>query len=670
MGKIRVLFEDFKGFAVGEFPYETLHGAMGEYHFRPNAWYGGPWRDPIPGKGGVKTWLIMERDGGKCIEYSAANTSGLEELYMLSAGMSDWRDVTVSAGVRPLSRHAYAGMLFRYVNSRCGYAALFHDGRLMLVMRRHTEHVVLAEAECALPFDRPVRLEIALCGARIGVSVDGRRLIDVEDSTYAAGRIAFAASAPAQFSGIEVWAEEEAQGELIRQRRARALDVAAQRAKVPQPLLAKVIDFKDFGAGRQIRFGHLLGDGELQFVLAQNQQRVFRDSHAHISCLTALNLNGDVLWQVGEPSVKHAHLTADLPFQIHDIDADGFDEVIFAQDFKIKILDGRTGKLKREAPTPCLTGDPMYAMEGGKDRYPFDHLNVDAIRVCNFRGTATPRDLVIKDRYKQVWAVNGDTLEVMWSHKAKVNTGHFPFTKDVNGDGRDELFVGYDLVSADGKLIWSLPVDTDHTDEIIIGPIDPSRGEDIIAIASGYEGFMMADLQGHLLVKSQLGHAQRVSVGNYRPELPGLELCVVTYWGNHGIIYLFDCKGNLLWQDEPGTNGNIITPVNWAGDGQDLILLNGNNALGGMIDGHNRQVVTFPEDGHPELCAEALDLFGDARDEIVLWDEHRMFIYTQDQAYAGAGVAKPAKYPHCNASNYRGEYNFPEKQFPADAQGV
>lgn len=111
------------------------------------------------------------------------------------------------------------------------------------------------------------------------------------------------------------------------------------------------------------------------------------------------------------------------------------------------------------------------------------------------------------------------------------------------------------------------------------------------------------------------------------------------------------------------TNGNIITPVNWTGDGRDLILLNGSLKRGGMIDGHNRLVVRFPMDGHPELCAEVIDLTGDCRDEIVLWDEKRMFIYTQDDAVENP--ACPEKYPHYNASNYRGEYSFPRMNHKA-----
>ena len=84
------------------------------------------------------------------------------------------------------------------------------------------------------------------------------------------------------------------------------------------------------------------------------------------------------------------------------------------------------------------------------------------------------------------------------------------------------------------------------------------------------------------------------------------------------------------------------------GDGTDLILLNGNNKFGGMIDGYGRRVVIFPDDGHPDPCCEALELTGDGRDEIILWGKDRMFIYTQDNVVKG-DVHSPRRYPTYNA---------------------
>ena len=111
-----------------------------------------------------------------------------------------------------------------------------------------------------------------------------------------------------------------------------------------------------------IRFGDLDNDGRQEILLAQNIRRMRGDNFSEISCLTAIDLDGNVLWQIGEPNPANALVSNDLPMQIHDIDGDGEQEVIFCKDFKIKVVNGKTGELKYEAPTPVAPphkGDKM-----------------------------------------------------------------------------------------------------------------------------------------------------------------------------------------------------------------------------------------------------------------------------------------------------------------------
>ena len=81
----------------------------------------------------------------------------------------------------------------------------------------------------------------------------------------------------------------------------------------------------------------------------------------------------------------------------------------------------------------------------------------------------------------------------------------------------------------------------------------------------------------------------------------------------------------------------------------------------GAFDGYGHRVLVLPEDGHPEMCTEIIDLTGDGCDEIVVWDRHRLFIYTQEGKTKRdeRGEYRPLKYPEYNGSNYRGEYSFP-----------
>ena len=57
-----------------------------------------------------------------------------------------------------------------------------------------------------------------------------------------------------------------------------------------------------------------------------------------------------------------------------------------------------------------------------------------------------------------------------------------------------------------------------------------------------------------------------------------------------------------------------------------------------------------------------MDLTGDERDELVVWDYHSLWIYTQDDGVKEQSY-KPVKFPAYNASNYRGEYAFPDQSY-------
>jgi hypothetical protein len=89
------------------------------------------------------------------------------------------------------------------------------------------------------------------------------------------------------------------------------------------------------------------------------------------------------------------------------------------------------------------------------------------------------------------------------------------------------------------------------------------------------------------------------------------------------------------------------------------LLLSGNPKEGGILDGHLRRVVMLPDDGHPDVAAYVVDLTGDARDEIVLWDQERVWIYTQDRPFTGRRIYAPVRNPDYNESNYRTTVSLP-----------
>lgn len=664
--KIGLLHEDFTDFEIGDFPYDREHSAMGEYHLYRNEGYHGGWYDPVVNytyRG--PSWIITEDNGMHFMEQMRIETDNPHKTYpTLVRGDLTWKDYTFSAVVRPLNTKGIVGIGFCYTNSLNTLVLALEGDHIRLTYRHKAKETVLAKSQVAYDCDHYYKLTVKCMQDKVECYLDEKLVFSYQSDLVArGGKVALTATVPAQFTAVKVDVSKEIY-EQIQEEQNQQSDVKAQlQKKYPKMKLYKTIDLKNFGTGRQIRFGHLAGSKEWFIVLAQVQKRVYKDAYAHISCLTAIDLEGNILWQKGKPSTNpnFAKLTADVPMQVYDIDHDGNDEVIVYRNFELLILDGATGEVKQRAKTP-LSDDENSSLIGVPfNRYAFDRINVDSIRITNFSGNDHPSDILIKDRYSRVYVLNSE-LELLWKYKDEKNTGHYPYAFDIDGDGKDELFCGYNLLDDDGKLIWTLPIELDHTDEIVVGKFNPNTDEKYLALASGTEGFMIVDLKGNIIFKDDIGHAQRVSVGNYCPEKKGYEICVTNYWGHQGIIYLYDYQGNTLWEKETGLNGNIITPVNWVGDGADLILLNADIKDGGLLDGDGNTVVGFPDDGHPELCVEVIDLIGDGRDEIVVWDQHKMYIYTQDNILT-TDVYEPVKYPNYNASNYRGEYSFPDSTF-------
>ena len=240
-------------------------------------------------------------------------------------------------------------------------------------------------------------------------------------------------------------------------------------------------------------------------------------------------------------------------------------------------------------------------------------------------------------------------------------TAPIPISLDVNGDKREELMIGYALWTPDGKKLWTGDDRLkQHSDAVVLGNFsgDPKAPIRAYSFASD-EGFVLFDLEGNILKRQRIGHTQSPTVGKFRPDLPGLQLMSVNFWRNPGIVTLYDHEGNILAQEEPIHSGSPMLPVNWRGDGQEFVLLSGNVKEGGMIDGQLRRVVMFPSDGHPDLGCAVMDITGDARDEIVLWDQKRVWVYTQDRPFRGRKIYAPVRNPDYNDSNYRTAVSLP-----------
>lgn len=662
--------DDFSGFPIGEFPFDPDHSAMGEYQLVRQSGYAGRWVDQVCNysyNGTGPTWIITGDGAGHYMEQMRIEKNHPHRMFpTLQTGLVQWGAYTCETVLKRLSTKGVAGLAFCMSNSINTLVLQLEKGKAALVHRHKEDVYRLAEAAYENDCDTWYHLKVICDGDRVSCFVNDRQLLEYRSAALVGrgGKIGITADCPTRFASVKVTTDKDGEKQIrarIRQKEDREREV---QRHYPGMKLWKTIDLKNFGTSRQIRFGHLTGTGEWHIVLAQAQKRVSRDAYPHLSCLTAIDLDGKVLWQLGEPSEQTERLgkiSADLPFQVYDIDGDGCDEVICGINFEILILDGATGAVKKKVKTPLSDEEDSSLIGVPFGSYAFDRINPDGIRIADFSGKGRPSDLLIKDRYCRIYALDSD-LNLLWRYQSPLNTGHYPLAIDVNGDGHDELLCGYILLDHLGKPIWNYPITGDHTDEIVAGRFMAGSDKGYFACVSGTEGFFIGDFQGNILRRDKIGHAQRVSVGNYCPDREGFELVVSNFWGHQGVVYFYDCFGNPLWEMENELNGNVLVPVNWKGDGSDLFLLNADPVKGGLYNGDGIAAVVFPDDGHPRMCCEAIDLCGDCRDEIVVWDYHHLYIYTQDDEQDKNRYC-PVKYPHHNASNYRGEYSFPDASY-------
>lgn len=664
-----LIHEDFSSFPLGDFPFDKDASAFGEYHFYPKEGYTRGWIDQVNNytyRGSGPSWIITELNNCHYIESMRIEKDKPHRMFpTLQTGKNEWFDYSLSAKVRRLSTKGSTGVCFCMKNSLNTLVFQFQKNKEVEIVYRHKENVeVLKRAFFESNSDIEYKLEVQIEGKIAICLVNDIEVLRLEhDLVKRGGKIGITSDCPTAFTDIQVRVSKETLDFIEEKEEKSRKELENTQKLYPKMKLWKKIDLKNFGTSRQIRFGHLLGGDEWFIVLAQVQKRVRGDSYGFISCLTAINLDGEILWQLGEPS-SNSHMlgkiSADMPFQVYDIDNDGVDEVIVGHDFKIKIIDGRNGVVKKQVDTPLSDEEDQQLIGVDYQVYAFDRINPDAIQICNLRGRKRPSDILIKDRYCRLYALD-ENLNLLWKFVSPKNIGHCPMALDIDGDGLDEILAGYTLLDSHGNIIWTYPIEKDHVDEIVAGKFrNDSQG--YFACVAGTEGFFIGDFKGNILYRDRIGHAQRISIGNYCENKKGLEIAVSNFWGHQGIIYLYDSDGNLLWDFENELNGNMLSPVNWIGNGSELILTNADSEKGGLINGEGLRVVEFPKDGHPTLCVAAIDLIGDLRDELVVWDYKELWIYTQTDNPQNI-IYKPERVPIYNASNYKGEYSFPSKNF-------
>ena len=651
-----ILFlDDFNSTRLG--PYSIAVGAHTEYHYLHEAAPRGKWEVSTFTWHTMLPWSVRANsEGENQMVCDVINDFSTYTHPMLCAGNRFWGDYDLSVNLDLESDEKMSGIIARYQNDRCYYIFCLDKGKVQIKYVHHARayhepyEEILAEAEHNLELGKDLTLQFSARGNKLSGKI-GNILIEAQDDRYTLGRVGLVSDVPVEYNWVKVTSNRPEKEAFELRENEYKKEVQEAKAGVPGMVVWKKLDTKGFGVGRNLRFGDLDGDGELDVLITQVKRHGPGDANSEVGCMTAMTFDGERLWQIGNPDGANAELTNDVGVQIQDINNDGKNEVIYCKNLEIIVAEGRTGKTLYKAPTPRVTNkDP------NERQNKFDRILGDCLFFCDLSGNGYDGDIIIKDRYKRVWALNSN-LQMLWYNF--LNTGHYPYAYDIDSDGKDELAIGYSLIDDDGSIMWTLDDQLrDHADGIAVVPYKTGADPVILCSASD-EGIFFADKNGTIKKHHYLGHVQNPAVANFRDDLPGLETVSINFWGNQGILNFFNAEGDPYLSIEPNQYGSMCLPVNWTGNSEEFFVHNANVDEGGIYDGFGRRVLDFPHDGHPDMCNAVLDITGDCRDEIVVWDHYKIWVYSQNDNPKKGKLYRPERNSLSNYSNYQATVSLP-----------
>ena len=409
------------------------------------------------------------------------------------------------------------------------------------------------------------------------------------------------------------------------------------------------LDVKDFGA-ETLRIGDLTGDGAPDFLFTQSVYGT-----RSITCLTATDISGNILWQQGNPSRDNGRIYSDLPVQIYDWDGDGCNEVLYIRQAEYaELFDNddsfyieRAKRYKGQALMVVLDGETGKEKDSVELPAPAD----DCILIADLTGRGRREDLVVKDRYWNMWGISHEGKE-LW-HWAG-STGHYPAVADLDGDGKDEVFVGYALIDDQGDVLFDHePAKGEHQDATYIVQLDDGSWR----LLFGNGGIHCLDVDGNKLWHHPLKEAQHVVVGHFRSDSPIQVMAIdrghrpkeITAhrsdWKEPATLICYDIDGNEIWRREQpdGSWNAAIVGLDWLGGNSFqsvLVYSRGPENPAVIYDGEGEVIDVFrmeytadrtEEDRQSHFYVTRADLWGDSRDEVVFFGSRGACIYSNSR---------------------------------------
>jgi hypothetical protein len=456
---------------------------------------------------------------------------------------------------------------------------------------------------------------------------------------------------------------------------------------------------EDYGFA-QVVTGDLNGDGEPEVVIAYAKgkrvdpySKAWKQSEGTIKVAAFLR-TGERLWSkdLGSGIETGADYA---PMIVWDIDGDGRAEVLlktnksrdrldYHQEY-LTVLDGETGRTRREAKWPSLDGLPDDYNNNSRNYLAIAHLDGKNPYIIAARGLyktqkiwAYDRDLHRvwertigndmywpegwRDRWRRFWA-SDDKVGRLWfritgrrprrARKDLDRGSHSLPITDIDDNGKEEILWGEHCIGEGGKDKWvvddHMPY-LGHPDIVFAAHVLPTRpGKQVYYVREGWSG-RKSDSIGVLLVDNKgttlwahwgLTHVDGGWVAKIDARQTGLQLFgydveekewtpgTATLRNVTPVVWSAD--GQLL--SNPPSSWVLSFPVDWDGDGVREVAL-----TDGDVQRYGGPVVASLGQG----LLWGADLLGDQREEIVAAPGHgRVYIYFNTDSVANAPRITP-----------------------------
>lgn len=640
------VFEDYFELEQGEnlSPLMIGNGAIYFYEGRGQI---GQWKvaTSLRQEGFDKAWQITGGPDGSSLVQTFSNLDENNEPLSLTthpivvAGDSMWQDCTIEVSFTPLSKFDKCGVIFGYQHPNEFY---FFGTEGNTVILKHVSQALTPLRPFEKILDhRPLvwtpgeEIHAMLTIRRNSVSPvlnDSIRMY--QDIQIKPGQIGLISDMPARFNSVKVSVLKGELRQLGRKKRQLARREELHIKQQPLMVRWRNFDTRSFGTDQNIRLGDLTQDGNKEILFVRSKKQGMG-----ISCITAMNLEGEIIWQYGDTLSAWNKFGDELPVQIHDLDGDGKREVVFVSDHRIHVLEGQSGKLILRKALPLK-------------------METRSLQFGDYLGTGRDNCLLLSDNDIRLLLLD-EKLQLLWGKE--LNLGSLPLVYDLDGDGFDEVLAGYSVFDHEGSLLLNSGAFIgDRCNGVTVSELQQGDVRiPCLVYAAGDWGIIYVDFEGRVLKQNILGHVKYLSVADFDVERPGLEVLSSNGWGSDGLIHLSDASGTAKQIKTENSGVSRCVPVNWKGDGEEFFISNADSVSGGLFNKAGELSVRLPTDGHPATSYQVADLTGDARDELLVWDNEELWIYTQNDNPRMGKTYNPDRKPLYNYSTLRMNLSVP-----------